>query len=355
MAEQQDKDQRTENATPQRLNKARQEGQVAFSAEFVSGLMLTAGVLLFWGFGLTFFGVFGQTISLRLTLFEPMIVDPRQTIPALIADVIRVGLVVLGFIAAIAMVATGCGLLQTNFNFSLKPLELKFNKLDPNSGIKRIFSSRSVVRGVLSVLKASVLLIIVFLVARSRMEQIAVSGFGSYPELMSLMSDILLYAALAIASMMAVVGIVDVTYQRWKHAQDMKMSLRDIKDENKESEGDPLVRARVRRIQAEMGRKRMLADVPKASVVITNPTHFAVALQYDRETMSAPVVIAKGADHLARKIIEIAEENGVAVVQRKPVARFLYANVEIGNPIPFELYQAVAEVLNFVQRMRSAA
>ncbi|MEL6106407.1 MAG: flagellar biosynthesis protein FlhB [Planctomycetota bacterium] len=355
MAEQQDQDQRTENATPQRLNKARQEGQVAFSPEFVSGLMLTAGVLLFWMFGLVFFGVFGETISVRLTIFEPMIVDPRQTITALIGDVVRVGLVVLGFILAIAMVATGCGLLQTNFNFSLKPLELKFNKLDPNAGIKRIFSSRSVVRGALSIFKATILLLIVYLVARSRIEQIAVASFGSYHELMLQMSGILLHAAFAVAGMMAIVGIVDFAYQRWKHAQDMKMSLRDIKDENKESEGDPLVRARVRRIQAEMGRKRMLADVPKASVVITNPTHFAVALQYDRENMSAPVVIAKGADHLARKIIEIAEENGVAVVQRKPVARFLYSNVEIGNPIPFELYQVVAEILNFVQRMRSAA
>lgn len=354
MAEQQDQDQRTENATPQRLNKARQEGQVAFSPEFVSGIMLTAGVLLFWMFGLVFFGVFGDTISLRLTVFEPMIVEPRQIITALIGDVLRVGLVVMGFITAIAMVATGCGLLQTNFNFSLKPLELKFNKLDPNAGVKRIFSSRSVVRGVLSVFKATVLLLIVYLVARSRIEQITFASFGSYHELMLKMSGILLYAALAVAGMMAIVGIVDFAYQRWKHAQDMKMSLRDIKDENKESEGDPLVRARVRRIQAEMGRKRMLADVPNASVVITNPTHFAVALQYDRETMSAPIVLAKGADHLARKIIEIAEENGVAVVQRKPVARFLYSNVEIGNPIPFELYQAVAEVLNFVQRMRSA-
>ncbi|MEO1524844.1 MAG: flagellar biosynthesis protein FlhB [Planctomycetota bacterium] len=355
MAEQQDQDQRTENATPQRLNKARQEGQLAFSAELLSGVMLSVGVLLFWGFGVLFFGTLGKTISLRLTLFEPMIVEPQQLIPALISDVLRIGFVVGGFIVAIGLVAAACGLLQTNFNVSLKPLELKFNKLDPNSGIKRIFSSRSVVRGALAVIKATILLLIVYLVSRSRLEQIANASFGSYPELMLLMSDILLYAALAIAIMIAIVGVVDFAYQRWKHAQDMKMSLKDIKDENKESEGDPLVRARVRRIQAEMGRKRMLADVPQASVVITNPTHYAVALQYDPESMPAPVVIAKGADHLARKIIEIAKENGVAVVERKPVARFLYANVEIGKTIPFELYQAVAEVLNFVQKMRSAA
>ena len=131
------------------------------------------------------------------------------------------------------------------------------------------------------------------------------------------------------------------------------MSVRDIKDEHKTTEGDPLIRARVRKLQAEMSRKRMLADVPKANVVITNPTHLAVALRYDRYSMDAPVVLAKGADFLAKKIIKTAKENGITVVERKPVARFLYSHVEIGQPIPLELYQAVAEILNFVNRLRS--
>ena len=165
---------------------------------------------------------------------------------------------------------------------------------------------------------------------------------------------ILMTASFAVAAMMVVVGIVDLAFQKWKHLQELKMSLRDIKDEHKESEGDPMVRARLKRLRAEMSRTRMLADVPRASVVITNPTHFAVAIEYDPEKMEAPIVLAKGADHLAKKIIEIAKENDVAVVERKPVARFLYANVEIGQTIPVELYQAVAEILNFVNRVKAA-
>lgn len=355
MAEYQDRDQRTEQATPQRIRKAREEGQIGFSAEFLGGVIIACGVLIAWLFGSAFIQCLGGVISFRLTQFEALIVDPRLLVGALAEDTRFMGIACLGLILPLVVVTAASGLLQTNFNISFKPLGLDWNKLSVVSGVQRIFSSKSVVRGALSIVKASIILVIFYLLARAKLDHIAVAGFGSFRDLMFFLGEILLAFAIAVAAMMVIVGVIDLGYQKWKHLQDLKMSLQDIKEEHKETEGDPLIRARVKRLQAEMGRKRMLESVPKASVVITNPTHYAVAIQYDRENMDAPVVIAKGADFLAQKIIEIAKDNHVAVVQRKPVARFLYANVDVGSPIPLELYQAVAEVLNFVQRMRSAA
>lgn len=350
----QDRDQRTEDATPQRILKARQDGQVAVSADFLGGVILATCALLFWGIGEFFFGRIGNTIAFRITEVDPMIVDPRMLVAALIADVQSIGMVCLAIVAPLATIAVLVGVLQTNFNVSLKPLNLDWKKLSVVSGFGRIFSSKSVVRGGLSVAKAAAILLIAYLLARSRMDEISVSGFGSFRDLMYVMCQFLLSAGIAIGVMMLVVGVIDLAFQKWKHLQDLKMSIRDIKDEHKESDGDPQVKARLRQLRAELSRKRMLSDVPKASVVITNPTHFAVAIQYDPKTMDAPIVLAKGADFLAKKIIDIAKENDVAVVERKPVARFLYANAEVGSQIPIELYQAVAEILNFVNKVRAA-
>ena len=352
MAEQQDRDQRTESATPQRILKAREEGQIGFSPEFVGGVIVATAVLMVWALGGSFLAALGNAISHRLSCFEPMIVDPRRLVGAMITDTQFIGMLCVAFILPLALIAGLSGLMQTGFNVSFKPLQLDWAKLSVSSGFGRIFSSKSAVRGGLSVVKATVIVAIFYLIAEAKMEAIAVAGFGSFRDLMFFMCAILLYVSIAIAAMMLTVGMIDLAFQKWKHLEDLKMSLRDIKDEHKESEGDPLIRARVRRLQAEMSRKRMLASVPEATVVITNPTHFAVAIRYDRETMDAPIVVAKGADFLAKKIIQIAREANVVVVERKPVARFLYSHVEVGSPIPFELYQAVAEVLNFVNRVR---
>ncbi|NND96224.1 MAG: EscU/YscU/HrcU family type III secretion system export apparatus switch protein [Pirellulaceae bacterium] len=354
MAENQDRDQRTEDATPQRIRKAAEDGQLGFSAEFIAGIILSTAAAIALAFGRSFFESIADAMTHRFTYFEPMIDDPRMLISAIIADTTLFGIACLAFVGPVAVVAGMSGFLQTNFNISYKPLELDWNKLSVKSGVGRIFSSKSAVRGGLSIIKAAIIVGIIYLIARSRQDQIALAGFGSFRDLMFSLCEILLFASVAISAMMLVVGMIDLAYQKWKHLQDIRMSLQDIKDEHKESEGDPLIRARVKRLQSEMGRKRMLADVPKATAVVTNPTHFAVAIQYDRESMEAPIVLAKGADHLAKKIIAIAKENGVPVVERKPVARFLFANVNVGNAIPFEIYQAVAEILNFVNRMRSA-
>lgn len=353
MAQQQDRDQKTEEATPQRLRKAREEGQIGFSSELLGGVILGTTALFFWLMGEWFFSTIAQSIKVRLTEFETVLVDPRMLVKSAMTETLRIGGAVIAIIAPLGVLAAMAGLLQTNFNISMKPLEFKPEKLSVISGFKKIFSMQSVVRGALSIAKAALILSIAIYVGYSRTNQITVSGFGSFQELMFFLGGILVYCSIAIAATIAIVGLLDLGFQKWKHLDEMKMSRQEIKDENKESDGDPMIKARIKQLQAEMGRKRMMEKIPEASVVITNPTHFAVAVKYDRDSMDAPVVIAKGADHLAKKIIEIAKENGVPVVERKPVARFLYKNVSVDQPIPFELYQAVAEILNFVQQMKS--
>jgi flagellar biosynthetic protein FlhB len=351
----QDKDQKTEQATPQKIRKAYEDGQIGVSADLIGGVMLATGIAFFWLGGTWFFGSVADTIKNRSTFFEPMISDPRLIADVFVGDVTRIGITCLALVLPLFFVALGGGALQTRFNVSFKPLELKWDKLSVPAGFKRIFSLASVVRGSISIAKAIIIVAVSYWIVSSQMDKIALSGFESFQSLMFLMCRLLLLVSVAIAATMALVGIIDLAFQKWKQMQDLKMSMQDIKDEHKDAEGDPHIRARMKRLAAEIGRNQMLNDVPKADAIIRNPTHFAVAIKYDRETMDAPVVLAKGTDRLAMKIIEIAEANGVAVVERKPVARFLYFNVEIGSMIPFELYQAVAEVLNYVNKLKNAA
>ncbi|QEG23364.1 flagellar biosynthesis protein FlhB [Mariniblastus fucicola] len=347
----QDRDQKTEQATPQRISKAFEEGQIGYSADLIGGVMLAVGAFYFWMVGEWMFGSLGDNIRFRVTYFRPMIEDPLSIADALSSDVIKTGMVVLGLMLPLFIVALLGGALQTNFNVTFKSMTLKWEKMSVPSGFKRIFSISSVVRGAFSIGKAAIIVGILYYLGRSQFDAMEMVAFTSFKSMMFVMCKILLQASIAIAATLAVLGVADLAFQKWKQSQDLKMSIQEIKDEHKENEGDPLVKARIKRLQAEMGRNRMLADVPKASVVITNPTHFAVAVQYDGDNMDAPIVLAKGADHLAKKIIAIAKENGVPVVERKPVARFLYANTKVGNQIPFELYQAVAEIINYVSRI----
>jgi flagellar biosynthetic protein FlhB len=351
----QDRDQKTEQATPQRISKAFEEGQIGYSADLVGGVMLAVGAAYFWFAGQWMFESLGDNIRNRVTYFQPMIDEPLAITDAISADVLSTGALCLGLILPLFIVALLGGALQTNFNVTFKAMTLKWEKLSIPAGVKRIFSLSGLVRGGFSIGKTAIIVGILYYVARSEFDVMEVFAFTSFQNLMFVMCKILLQASIAIAATLAVLGVADLAFQKWKQSEDLKMSMQDIKDEHKENEGDPMMKARMKRLAAEMGRSRMLADVPNASVIVTNPTHYAVAIQYDRESMEAPIVLAKGADFLAKKIIAIAKENGVPVVERKPVARFLYANTKIGTAIPFELYQAVAEIMNYVNRINKRA
>lgn len=348
-------DQPTEEPTARKWEKAFEEGQLAFSTELIGGLIVMAAMLFFLGGGKWFFDAILHSIRERLTFFEPMISNSDSVIMAIRRSVEQVGFVCIGLMLPLVVVAMLGGVLQTRFNFSTKPLNLDWKKISPQSGLKRIFSTRALNRGLVSIAKATAIVLVAYYLTIGRMDQISLSGMSTYGELIGTGAELLLLIGFATAVLLVVIGAIDLAFQIWKQKKDLMMTKQEVREEHKDNEGDPQVRARIRKLQSEVASKRVVQEVPRASVVITNPTHFAVALRFVPGESSAPIVIAKGADHLAQQIIRVAKENGVAVVERKPVARFLYAHVKVGREIPAELYQAVAEILNFIRRAERAA
>lgn len=348
-------DQATEDPTARRWEKAFEDGQVAFSTELVGGLLILVAVLFFLGAGKWFFDYLLNSLRERLTFFEPMVGNPDSMLIALRRNVEQVGLAVMGLLVPLSIVAIASSVLQTRFNLSSKPLEIKWSKVSPGSGLKRLFSTRAIARGALAIAKASVIILVSYYLTIGRINMINTSGIGSYERMIAIGAELLLAIGFVSAILMVLIGFGDLVFQMWKQKKDLMMTKQEIRDEHKDSDGDPQMKARIKKLFREITSQQVAVEVPKATVVITNPTHFAVALRYDPEKSAAPIVVAKGADDLAKHIIAIAKASGVAVVERKPVARFLYANVKVGGEIPFELYQAVAEILNYIRRTNRAS
>ncbi len=348
-------EQPTEEPTARRWEKAFEEGQLAFSSELIGGLIVLAAMFFFWFGSKWFFDALLNSLRQRLTFFEPMISHPNSLVLAIRQNVEQVGLVCLGFMLPLVVVTLLGGVLQTRFNLSSKPLNLDWKKISPQSGFKRIFSTRSLNRGLISIAKATAVILAGYFIAVARWRQISHSGMGTFGQLIQVGAELLMLIGFATAVLLVVIGALDLAFQIWKQKKDLMMTKQEVREENKDSEGDPQIRARIRKLQSELARKKVVQEVPKATVVITNPTHYAVALRFEPGESGAPVVIAKGSDHLAKQIIRVAKEHGIAVVERKPVARFLYAHVKVGREIPVELYRVVAEILNFIKRAEQAA
>lgn len=345
---------RTEQATPRRQEESRRKGQVAVSAELNSGFHLLVGSTLLWLLGSQ---IVPQILS-ALRSWLPAIANAdgsfaqirnwftQSTIEAFAICGAIIGIL---FLSGLLL-----GLLQSGFNFSLEPLQINWSKLSPISGFGRLFSMRSTVKGIAAVLKISVVASIVAWILWARFDEVAASGLLTLGGSLALGWEVSVQLMMCVAVALTVIGGFDYLFQRWKHEQDLMMSKQEIKEEHKQEEGDPLLKARIRKLQRETAQRRMMTDVPKATVVITNPTHLAIALQYDADEMEAPKVLAKGAGAVALRIRKIAEENGVPVVERKPLARALYQLVEVGSEIPLELFQAVAEILVYIYSLRRA-
>ncbi len=355
MSDDQTADQKTEEPTARKLEKAFEEGQIAFSSELLSGLVLLTGTFFFLIMGKWFFDSLRSIIRERITYVEPMIQHPESLLIAIRRDFMQAGTLCLALVLPVAMVVLLAAFLQTRFNLTMKPLALNWNRMQPINGIKQMFSTRALNRGGIAVAKAASIVTAVYFLTRNKLGEIAATGHSTLDHAIDVGGELVLAIGFLSAGLMVVVGIVDYAFQWWKQQQDLRMTLQEVRDENKESDGDPQIKARIRRVANEMSKKRMMKDVPRATVVITNPTHYAVALRYDPSVSAAPIVVAKGADFLAQQIIKIAQEHGVAIVERKPVARFLYAKVKIGQQIPFEIFQAVAEILNFIKRLENRA
>jgi flagellar biosynthetic protein FlhB len=348
-----DSQEKTEEPTPKRIEKSREEGQVPRSKELTTMAVLMAG-----GAGLLFFGGFiGNALkSIMLHSFE----IPREAMfttqqmalylaaSAKEAGISLIPLFVLILIAAFAGPLAIGGLLWSN-----KAFAPKFSRMNPIEGIKRMFSMHSLVELLKAIAKVSVVMVFAVVYMKSHTEELL--GFSSMPAVpaMAAVVKMMGWAFFLFSCSMIIIALVDVPFQIYDHNKKLKMSMQEIKDEFKETEGKPEVKQRVRRLQHEMAQRRMLQDVPDADVVITNPTHYSVALKYDPATMDAPVLLAKGGDQIALKIREIAAEHKVEMIQAPALTRSVFYHTEVGHPIPEGLYVAVAQVLAYVFQLRA--
>ncbi len=342
---------KTEAPTPKRLEDARKKGQVAKSQDLNSAIVLSGatGAMVFLGGG-----VFNQLHTRFTTDYQHLMLqmaDPMTVtgIGALIQDLITsIGWILLPFFGIGFVTAFAANLSQNKPNVSMQAIMPKFDKLNPVSGFKRIFAMRMVVETVKSLLKMAIIAFCGFMIISSNQHLILALGTTTPFIAITKITEVMGHIAMAACVVFLVLGIADVMYQRYEHEKQLKMSKQEIKDEHKNMEGDPKMKGRIREIGVQMSRKQQLSDLKTADVVITNPTHYAVAIKYDSELAPAPIIVAKGVDHFAFKIREVAKENGVMIQENKPLARALHAMADIGDMVPPELFVAVAELLAIV-------
>ena len=349
---------KTEEPTHKKLEDARKEGQVAKSKEVTNlfELLTFFALLYFWTryMGTFFIGnmydIYSQ-IPEYIKMYDGRIQE--QTFSTLfIQSLGRVLLILAPFLLIGFLVAFVTNLVQVKWRPTTKPLKPKFNKLNPVSGFKRIISLNSLVELLKSLLKIGLVGYVVYSYLKKNMPPLYQFYDLSLNQGIMQVGMLVVNLGLRISLFYMVIALLDYIYQKVKFRNDMKMTKQEVKDEYKNQEGDPLIKSKQRQRMQEASRRRMMQQLPQADVVITNPTHYAVAIKYDPELYDAPYVIAKGADYLAQRIKETAKENHIEIVENKPLARMLYANVEVGNVVPPELYQAVAEVLAFVYHLQ---
>ncbi len=357
-AEDQNGAEKTEQATPKKLSDARKEGQVAKSQEIATAFtMLTLFLIL--KFGYTFMGTNFKAVFERAYNNIPYVTrtyngyPPVTTIMAILTNALLTILLVCApfFLLGLA-VSFMCDLIQVKWRPTTKPLKPKFSKLNPISGMKKIFSTRKLFELGKSLLKLAVMAAVIYTFFTGRTESLFLLYDMPLKQAIGLMGNLIFDLGFRITAAYMVIAFIDYIYQKYKFKKDMMMTKKEVKDEFKNSEGDPQIKSAQRRRMMEASRRRMMQALPEADVVITNPTHYAVAIKYDADEADAPIVVAKGADYLAQKIKEIAKENDVEIVENKPLARMLFANVEVGELVPPELYKAVAEVLAYVYHLK---
>lgn len=350
---------KTEPATSKRLTDARNEGKVAKSRELSSAVELIALFLVLKTFMSFISENFFQTFSVFYNKIPDVINESvggisLKMISALLHEVLITMLkIMLPFLAVGLIVSFVSGIVQVGWKVTTKPLEPKLSKFNPINGFKRIFSKDSLFELVKSIVKIVLIAVVAYQSIKGKQNELFILYDIPLMQAIILCGNIILDTGLKISLVYLVVGFADWIYQKHKFKEDMKMTKQEVKDEYKNTEGDPQIKGRQRQKMREVSQRRMMQDVPKADVVITNPTHLAVALKYDANEAKAPVVLAKGEDYLAQKIKDKAREYNIEIVENKPLARMLYANVDIGAEIPPELYQAVAEVLAMVYNLKN--
>ncbi|HEY4546341.1 MAG TPA: flagellar biosynthesis protein FlhB [Pedomonas sp.] len=347
-----DEDQKTEEPTQRKLDEARKKGQISRSQEMRHVAML-GGALVVVAFmtgsiasslGPMFTNLLGQANTYQL--------DDKGAENLVTSIFANMGLALLAPLALLFLAAVIGGMMQGRPTISWERVKPQWSKLNPLSGLKRMFGMQSLVEFLKTLAKCAVVGIIGVAVVWPYGRRLETTLFGSAPDVLALTTGLIIKLLMAVVIIVTVIAMADFVYQRFAFMKKMRMSRQELKDEFKQSEGDPHVKARIRQIRLERSRKRMMSNVPTADVVITNPTHFAVALKYDQHSMGAPQVVAKGVDSLALRIRAVATENKVPIVENPPLARALYASVEVDEEVKSEHYKAVAEVISYVMKLR---
>ncbi|HZO22926.1 MAG TPA: flagellar biosynthesis protein FlhB, partial [Steroidobacteraceae bacterium] len=345
---------RTEQPTPKRLEEARKQGQVPRSVE-----LSTAAVLLTAGGGLNFLGrhMGGQLdgmLSSALTLSREQSLDETFMIASLSRDMLQALVACAPILGLTLIAALSAPMLLGGWNLSFSALAPDFNRLNPMEGFGRMFSARGAVELGKALAKFTALALVAVHILHSKSSELL--GLGMEPTRVAIghAASVTGYAFLMLAGTLGLIAAVDVPWQMWQHTRRLRMTRQEVREEMKESEGAPEIKGRIRNLQREVAKRRMMQEVPKADVVVVNPTHFAVALRYDERRMRAPIVVAKGADLIAARIREVATESLVPIFEAPPLARALFRSVEIGGEIPASLYNAVAQVLTYIYQLKTA-
>ncbi|WP_410510835.1 flagellar biosynthesis protein FlhB [Paenibacillus sp. BR2-3] len=346
---------KTEKATPKKRQEARNKGQVAQSPELSGALVLLSAVLCL--------SIFGGFMKERLMLLYTDVFLNRMTMEVTSENVTSLlseyGLQILILLAPMLgitfIIAIAGNLAQVGFMATGEGLTPKFSKIDPIKGFKNIVSMRSFVEFLKSIFKLLVISYLVYSTLWGQKGSFASLSHVNMEGILKFTASMTMSLGIKIGAALMVMAALDYIYQRYEHEKSLKMSKQDIKDEYKKSEGDPLIKGKIRERQRRMAMQRMMQEVPKADVIITNPTHFAVALKYDGTKMEAPQIVAKGQDYVALRIRELAKEHGVMTMENKPLARALFQRAEIGDVVPSDLFQAVAEVLAYVYKLKGKA
>ena len=343
---------KTEKATPKKRQDSKKKGQVAKSQDVNTSINLITlfSVLLLMGRFM-----YNHLFALMRKYLQDFTVTDfsEESMQVILIEILMEMGLILGPVFVAAVVAgVLANVMQIGFMFSTESIQFKLEKLDPIKGFKRIFSMRAIVELLKSILKISFVGFVAFYVLWNRMEEIMILSQISVADAMATLADITIKVGYYAAVALLFIALLDYMYQKYDFEKNIRMSKQDIKDEYKNSEGDPLIKSKIKQKQRQMAAQRMMQEVPNADVVITNPTHFAIALKYDESKAEAPFVVAKGVDFVAQKIKYIAKENDVVMVENRPLARSLYDQAEVGQAIPEEFFKAVAEILAFVYKTK---
>ena len=347
---------KTEEPTSKKLSDARKEGQVAKSQELISGAMLFClfiAIKLFGGYlANSFIKVFYRNYGYisTYTVQKPEIGNLSSMFGRAMLDILLMTLPIFAFGIVVAFLLN---FFQVKWQVTSKPLQPKFNRLNPVSGFKKIISMEKLFELIKAVAKIIVIFWVAYSTLMDEIDKLKILYDLELVPAVVYISNFVINMGIKISAVYLLIGFADFIYQKLKFKKDMKMSKQEVKDEYKQQEGDPQVKGKIKSKMRETSMRRMMQKMPDADVVITNPTHFACAIQYDKEKAAAPVLIAKGADHLAQKLKDIAKEHNVPIVENKPLARMLYYNVELDAEIPQELYQMTAEVLAYVYQLKN--